>query len=305
MAALPKLSRLKPIVWTIHDAWPTTGVCVHSFECERWLTNCQGICPHPWGRSPLRHYTPALHWRFKQTVYQQIDVTLVAASQWTLDRVRRSPLLRHFPCQLIPFGVNLKKFAPQPRVECRQRLGIPLDHHVLAFRGNGIGNDLYKGMRSLQQALTLYQPSRPTCLLIFDDGQDFESFAGKYKVIDLGWVNEDMLVDALCASDVFLMPSLQESFGLMAVEAMACGIPVITFDGTAIPSVIKAPQAGLAIPSGDSVLLAAAVERLLGDSDLREAMGREGRLIAEREYSSQLYIQRHLDLYRTVFDRHK
>ena len=305
MLALPMLSQRKPIVWTIHDAWPTTGMCVYSFECEHWLTGCTVRCPYPRGKSPLRHYVPALHWRIKQMVYKHIDVNLVVASQWTQDRVQRSPLLRHLPCHLIPFGINLEIFAPKPKVQCRERLGIRPDERVLAFRGIPLKKDRYKGMRWLLEALGLYEPQEPTCLLILQDGRDFEFLSPKYRVLNLGWLDDDhQIVDALCAADLFLMPSVQEAFGLMAVESMACGTPVVVFEGTSLPDVIKAPRGGLTVPAKDSVALAGAIERLLRDDDLREKLGRQGRQIAEQEYSLPLYVQRHIQLYEAVVKRH-
>jgi len=301
IGALLRLSHLKPTVWTIHDAWPTTGMCLYSFGCERWLTGCRGRCPYPRGASPLRHYMPALHWQLKKRVYQHMDVTLVVASEWTRERVRRSPLLQHLPCQLIPFGIDLNVFTPHPKAESRQKLGIPSNYKVLAFRGVDLAKDLYKGMRWLHEALTIYEPAEPTCLLILQDGRDFESLSDKYKVINLGWVNnEDLLVEVLSAADVFLMPSIQEAFGLMAVESMSCGTPVIVFEGTALPGVIHAPRGGLAVPMKDSVALAGTVRYLIENDDLREEMGREGRQIAEQEYSFQLHAQRLLRLYQVM-----
>jgi glycosyltransferase involved in cell wall biosynthesis len=303
--AIPPMSQLRPIVWTIHDCWPTTGMCVYPFDCERWLTGCTGRCPYPRGKSPFRHYMPALHWRIKQMVYGLTDATLVVASKWTEARVQRSPLLRHLPRHLIPFGVDLEAFAPKPKAESRKRLGIWPDQRVLAFRGATLENDRYKGMHWLKEALTLYQPHQPTCLLVLEDGRDFVSLWPKYGLIDLRWTDGDRLVDALCAADLFLMPSIQEAFGLMAVESMACGTPVVVFENTALPDVIKAPLGGLAVATRDSVALAGAIERLLEDDDLRQRLGQQGRQIAEQEYSLALYVQRHLRVYEGALERHR
>jgi len=305
MLAMPILSRLKPVVWTIHDCWPTSGMCVHTFNCERWLTGCKVKCPYPRGRSPLRYYTPAFHWLLKRMIYKHIDATLVVASKWMQDRVQRSPLLGNLPCHLIPFGIDLETFVPRPKAECRERLGIWPDQRVIVFRGVALENDRYKGMRWLKAALTLYQPNKPTCLLILDDGRDFMSLWPKYRVINMGWVDGEQLIDVLCAGDLFLMPSIQESFGLMAVESMACGTPVVVLEGTSLPEVIKAPLGGVAVPSEDVVSLAGAIDRLLKDDDLRKKLGRQGRKIAEQEYSLALYVERHLRLYEAVVEKHR
>jgi len=303
--SLPMLSRLKPVVWTIHDPWAMTGGCEHSFECSRWLTGCSPRCLHPRCRSLFQHYIPYLHWGIKKRVYQRADVTLVVASQWMQDRIARSPLLRHLPCHRIPFGIDLEVFKPRSKIECRKKLGIAKDHKVIAFRDNGLKSDRIKGMRWLMAALKIYEPQEPTTLLIFQDGKRFKILSPKYSVITTGWVDGEDLVVALSAADVFLMPSIQEAFGLMAVEAMACGTPVIVFEGTSLPDVIKSPLGGLAVPAMDSVALAGAIKLLLDDDDLRSDLGKQARQIAEREYAFPLYVQRHINLYEEVIERHQ
>jgi glycosyltransferase involved in cell wall biosynthesis len=84
---------------------------------------------------------------------------------------------------------------------------------------------------------------------------------------------------------------------------MACGTPVVVFEGTALPDVIRAPQGGLAVPAKDSAALAAAIDRLLADAELRRKIGQQARQIAEQEYSFQLYMERHLQLYASVLEK--
>jgi glycosyltransferase involved in cell wall biosynthesis len=159
-------------------------------------------------------------------------------------------------------------------------------------------------MNWLMEALNVYKPQKPTTLLIFEDGKDFKVLSPKYSVITTGWIDGVDLADALSAADVFVMPSIQEAFGLMAVESMACGTPVIVFEGTALPDVIKSPLGGIAVPAKDSVALAGAIKRLLDDDDLRSELGGQARQLAEREYSFPLYVQRHIKLYEEVIERH-
>ena len=305
--SLPMLTRKKPVIWTIHDPWAMTGGCEHSFECNRWLNGCKPRCPHPRRMSMLRRYTPYLHWRIKKLVYQRSNLTLVVASQWMKDRIERSPLLRHLPCHHIPFGIDLEVFKPLSKVECRKKLGIPLGHKVIAFRDIGQSSKMsgYKGISYLMEALKLYNPIDPTTLLIFENGKGFKILSPKYEVLTPGWIDGEDLVIALSASDIFLMPSIQEAFGLMAVESMACGTPVIVFEGTALQDVIKAPLGGLAIPSRDSRALAEAIKQLLENDEFRYKLSRQARQIAEREYSFPQYVQRHINLYDKVIEHHR
>jgi glycosyltransferase involved in cell wall biosynthesis len=303
--SLPMLSRLKPMVWTIHDPWAMTGGCEHSFECDRWLTGCAPRCSHPRRRSLFQHYMPYLHWRIKRKVYQRADMTLIVASQWMQDRIERSPLLCHLRCHRIPFGIDLEIFRPRSKIECRRKLDIASDHKVIAFRDIGLEYpDRFKGMSWLMEALRIYEPQEPTTLLIFEDGKAFKILSPKYSVTTTGWIDGDNLAVALSAADVFVMPSIQEAFGLMAVESMACGTPVVTFDGTSLPDVIRAPLGGLAVPTKDSVALAGAIQKLLKDDGLRDRLGKQARQIAEQEYSFPLYVERHVNLYEDVISYH-
>ena len=303
--SLPRLSQLKPVVWTLHDIWAMTGGCEHSLECDRWLSGCSPRCPHPRCRSLFQHYTPYVHWKIKKKIYRNSKITLVVASQWMKDRVERSPLMNHLPCHYIPFGIDTNLFTPRSKAECRMKLGIPMDHKVIAFRDIGVQKDKYKGTRWLLEALKLYDPKVPTSLLIFEGGKSFYALSPKYNVVTTGWIDGESLVNAFSAADVFLMPSIQESFGLMAVEAMSCGVPVIVFDGTALPDVIKSPVGGLAVPAKNAEALMFAIKQFLENEEIRNKVSIQARELAVREYSFPLYVQRHVDLYQQVIEQHK
>ena len=247
---------------------------------------------------------PAFHWQIKQWIYRKSDFQIIVASKWMQENVRKSPLLHDYPCHLIPYGIDLEKFIPHPKEESRKKFGIPPDQKVIVFRDNGYFADRFKGMKWLMEALRMYEPNEPTALLILEDGSAFRSLSPKYNIITPGWIDGAELTVALSAGDVFLMPSILEAFGLMAVEAMACGTPVIVGEGTALPDVIHSPKGGLAVKTRDSAAIAGAIQRLLQDKELRESMGRQGRQIAEHEYSLSLYVQRHLELYQMAINQH-
>jgi glycosyltransferase involved in cell wall biosynthesis len=96
------------------------------------------------------------------------------------------------------------------------------------------------------------------------------------------------------------MPSTAEAFGMMAVESMACGTPVIVFDGTALPDVIHAPEGGISVPARDSKALADAITGLLKDEQRYAQLVENGLRIVREEYSLEKYIQRHIELYKSI-----
>ena len=93
------------------------------------------------------------------------------------------------------------------------------------------------------------------------------------------------------------MPSIAEGFGLMAVESMACGTPVIVFEGTALPETIAAPDCGIAVPYKDSDALRQAIERLLRDPDLHRHLRENGLRHVAAKHSFEAYAKGYLRLY--------
>ena len=131
-----------------------------------------------------------------------------------------------------------------------------------------------------------------------------DEFIGKFQIVELGWTNdEDLMVASHQAADFFVMPSTAEAFGLMAAEAMACGRPVICFEGTSLPGVTFAPEAGLAVPARDAVALAAAMTRWIENPEEVSKRGRRSRELAEAHYGVDLYVERLAAVYRSAVER--
>jgi glycosyltransferase involved in cell wall biosynthesis len=297
----PIIGRTKSLVWTIHDPWMLTGHCVHPLACDRWRTGC-GECPDLERSIPMRRDRSALMWRIKKSVIHRSRPTLVVASRYMQKMVSESPIFRNLPLRLIPFGVSNSIFRSEGREEARARYDIPPESHVLAFRFCGL-EDPHKGGQSLIDALRTYRPTRPTTLVVLDRTDGVEELSSKYTVRQLGWVNEPpALADALRAADLFLMPSAAEAFGMMAVEAMACGTPVVACEGTSLPDVIMAPRGGVVVPQNEPAMLADAIDSLLNSPGRRREIGKDAERIAREHYSEEAYIDRHLELYGELWE---
>jgi glycosyltransferase involved in cell wall biosynthesis len=298
------LFAMKPSVWTFHDPWPLTGHCVHPVECEGWLSGC-GTCPYLDRTFPIAHDRADRMWRAKQRVFADLDLDVVVASDWMLDKVKRSPLTKHFEhVHLIPFGIETRQFVPDDQKKnSRRRLGIPEDEFVVLFRATPWE---FKGLSHAIDAFAAKPPARPTTLLTVDHRGLLKALRRRYRIVDLGWVDDDTLYPLVfSACDVFVMPSLAEGFGLMAVEAMAAGRPVVCFEGTAVPTVAHAPECGIAVPAGDSAALRAALDRLARDPSESARRGRLGREIVAAQYGHERYLDSIAELYGSVLWRHQ
>jgi glycosyltransferase involved in cell wall biosynthesis len=301
---MPHLSHRRPTVWTLHDPWALTGHCVHPLDCERWRTGC-GRCPDLKRNFTVWSDTTAMVWRAKRRAYARSPLTLVVASRWMKERVEASPLTAHLPCRIIPFGLDLTTWRPRDRRACRERLGIPAEAKVIAFRmAAGAKHRLAKGVPWLLEALHRLPPGTATDLLVFDDCGQLQELAGRYHIHELGWIeDQSRLADAMSAADVFVMPSLAESFGMMALESMACGTPVIATAETATAELVGPAGTGLCVAPRDGEALASALAELLHDDARRAAMGAAGRALVETEHSAETYRDRHIELYAELAER--
>jgi N-acetyl-alpha-D-glucosaminyl L-malate synthase BshA len=127
---------------------------------------------------------------------------------------------------------------------------------------------------------------RARCLGVYDSC----AFVGK----------QPKIVDYLSASDVLLLPSEQESFGLAALEAMACELPVIASRVGGLPEVVTDGETGFLSEVGDVEKMANDAAHLLTDNDFRQEMGRRARESAISRYRTDLIIPRYVEFYEKI-----
>ena len=298
---LSLISSRKPTVWTIHDPWAVTGHCIYPMDCNKWMSECDR-CPDLSVHFPMLKDNTNLMFNTKRDIYKDIDAHLVVASPWMETMVASSPLLGSKPISRIPFGIDLDFFSDSYSLNARTTLGIQHDEIVICFRSI---DGHFKGMKYIVEALRHIKSNQKICLLTMNTIGLLDEFASQFRIVELGWLNDDALIrDALAACDFFLMPSTAEAFGVMAIEAMACGKPVISFDGTSLPEVIAAPDAGISVPMRDATALARAIQRLIDDPSERTSRGRKCRHYAEQNYGQDLHVERMSTLYRSIRASH-
>jgi glycosyltransferase involved in cell wall biosynthesis len=291
--ALPLLSRRRPTVWLLHDQWALTGHVAYSLDCERWRIGC-GACPYLEEYPRLPRDTTALLWRLKRAVYARSRLTLVVPSQWLLDLVAASPLLRRFRALRIPNGIDTSLFSPGPRNEARARLDLPAGRRIVFFAAADL-QERRKGLHLLLEALR--RMAEPPLLVVAGNG----TVAADVDVRQLGSVTDErLLADAYRAADVFAIPTLADVLTQTAQESIACGTPCVAFDRGGVTEVVRHLETGYQAAFGDAAELARGLETLLGDEALLARLSGRCREVAEQEYSVELQVRRYLDLYEEV-----
>ena len=204
--------------------------------------------------------------------------------------------------EVIPNFICQTDYARHPVDALRSTLapqGEPLLVHVSTFRPVKRPGDCVEILaRVLQQGIT-------TRLVMVGDGAERTNLEhrarslGVYdKCIFVG--KQPKIVDYLSAADVLLLPSEQESFGLAALEAMACEVPVVASRVGGIPEVVTDGETGFLSEVGDVDKMSIDAARLLSDPTLRREMGKRARESAVSRYRTDIVIPQYIDFYNRV-----
>jgi glycosyltransferase involved in cell wall biosynthesis len=284
-----------PVVWTQHDMNAFTGGCAYNRGCDGFERSC-GACPqlgsnNPWDLS----YQNCKH---KEAVFLSIlrgRLQIVTPSRWMAGEVARSSLMNGFPVSVIPYGLNTQVFAPQDRIQARSRLGIPPEARVVLFLAASVAVKR-KGFSLLAEALANLDSADNVFLLSIGSGRP--AIGSAVPHLHLGSTNDDRyLAEVYSSADVFAIPSLQDNLPNTAMEALACGTPVVGFAVGGIPEMVRAGVTGLAVPVLDVSALRSGIIHMLEDTEGQAAMRARCRHLAVSEYSLEIQAERYAALY--------
>ena len=235
---------------------------------------------------------PALRIRVEGEIAQQADLLIGSTSDEADDLIRlygADPEHVH----VVAPGIDLATFQPLDRADARRKIGYG-PGRVLLFVGR---LERLKGVDVAIRALALLRDRANDDVRLIVLGEDVrdgdESEKERLKLVAsasgvrdrvdfLGSVAHHELPYFYAAADVCVMPSYSESFGLVALEAQACGRPVVASGVSGLRSVVRDEVSGYLIDDHDPAIYAERIGRLLADPELAQQMGRRGRLLAQR-----------------------
>ncbi|MCX7626310.1 MAG: glycosyltransferase [Candidatus Sumerlaeaceae bacterium] len=214
--------------------------------------------------------------------------------------------LRRFrdKCEIVPLGIEIERFSPSPAMlaqaqQIKSKIGAPIVLFVGRLR-------YYKGLHFLIEAMRSVEAQ----LVIVGSGPE-EGFlhekAAQARVEErvhfVGELDDSDVLPYFHAADVFCLPShlRSEAFGICQIEAMACGVPVVsTALDTGVPFVNQHGETGFVVPPADPSALASALNRLLGDESLRSTFGEAAQRRAAALFSAQRMTNLVKKVYRKV-----
>jgi glycosyltransferase involved in cell wall biosynthesis len=292
------LSR-QPLVLTLRDMWALTGGCHYSGDCERYTQSC-GQCPQL-GSDRDRDLSRWV-WQRKARAWRGLALTLVAPSRWMADRVAQSPLLRHCRVEVIPNSLDAQVYQPLPQSLARQQLGLPQSRPLVLFGAIDATTDRRKGYHLLVPAMQQLAQKWPDVeLVVFGATAPIATLG--IPTHNLGRLETAALAQAYAAADVMVVPSLQESFGKTAAEALACGTPVVAFRGTGLVDIVDHQQTGYLAAPFDVADLAAGMAWVLADADRHAQLRQAARTQALQRFALEHQAVQYRDLFQDLCGR--
>ncbi len=245
---------------------------------------------------------------------------IIASTQAEVAQLRWLMQLNTDNVNVIPPGVDLELFHWFPQDEARRKIEVSLDDTFILFVGRV---EPLKGADTLMHALKLLQdssdlPSNTRVAIIGGDpSQPRESrFAEMDRLMALcdeldlddvvaflGKRAQETLNNYYVSADVVVMPSIYESFGMVALEAMACGTPVIASEIGGLAFLVRDGETGFLVPDRDPAALAEKLRCVIQDEDLRKQLGAQAAAYAE-EYAWPKITERVMDVYAAVIESH-
>jgi glycosyltransferase involved in cell wall biosynthesis len=210
----------------------------------------------------------------------------------------------------IHYGINRDEFLSSlglnPAQAVRSELGIPADALVIGSVGRLVAE---KEVLGLLKAFALVTGviDNVHCLLVGDGPQraELEAWAAvgglEHHVTFAGYRRD--VARLMAAMDVFTLNSRREAFGMVLLEAMALGLPVVSTTTGSIPEIVVEDVTGHLVTAGDERQLASRLIELLRSPEKRQAMGNAGRQRAETEFSVSRMVEKTIDVYRSVMEQ--
>lgn len=286
-----------PVVWTFHDCWSFTGHCAHYefIGCEKWLTQCEK-CPQKseYPKSSLidnsfRNYID------KKRLFNSIkNLTIIPVSKWLGEETEKS-FLKNNSIKVIQNGIDLDRFNVSDEkiiINTKQNLNISDEFVIL-----GVANpwSVKKGLDYFV-ALSERLSSDYKIVMVGLSKKQLKKLPN--NIIGLERTkNVQQLSELYAAADIFLNPTLEDTFPTTNLESLACGTPVVTFKSGGSPEAIS-EETGFVVEKEDIDGLENSIYKIKERS--REYYQKACRHRAEKFFDKKKCFLEYIELYKEV-----
>jgi glycosyltransferase involved in cell wall biosynthesis len=234
-------------------------------------------------------------YKVKKALLVSADFSIVVPSLWLKRKVEQS-FLKDKKIYLVYNGIDTDVFKPYSKDESREELNLPKDKTIVTFASSGGLANTWKGIEYAYAVMNKF--SNDDSVMFLSIGGINEEMKKVPNLVQIPYVKDkQLLAKYYSASDIFLSPTLAESFGLTIAEAMSCGTPVVSFGVGAVPELIDHMQNGFIARHKDVEGLAVGMRMLMADAMLAKKMS----LSARDKIVEKFNLQKMLDGYESVY----
>lgn len=285
-----------PVVWTFHDCWSFTGHCAYYefVDCQKWKTQCEK-CPQ------THEYPKALadnsykNYLLKKQIFNSVmNLTIVPVSNWLGDETKKSFLKNH-KIKVIQNGIDLNKFSIQKNNDVKRRYNIGNKYLIL---GVATPWNNRKGLKFFIELSGRLSKNYQLILVGLNKKQinDLPS-----NIIGLERTESILeLAELYSAADVFVNPTLEDTFPTTNLESLACGTPIITFRSGGSPEAVN-EETGIVVEKEDVDGLENAIYKIKEKSkEYYQVVCRER---AEKYFDKKKCFSEYIKLYQEILNQ--
>ena len=286
---IKKLTKLnKPIIWTMHDMWPCTGIYHHTKDSP-FYTNTIG-----------KRFLTKRTTRKKGDLYKSGQISFVCCSHWLENEAKKSTLTNPYTITCIPNPIDTTVFK-RLKQNTRTELGLPENKFLILFGALNV-TDKQKGIDYLIKSLEHLQKNFPVLhknieLVVFGQVKTEIQSLFNVPIHAMGYLNDiNQIVKLYNAIDIFITSSLEENLPNTIMESMACGTPCIGFNIGGIPEMIDHKQNGYVAEYLNAQDLAIGIDWILNKANYNELSISALQKVVDN-YSEDVVTSQYLKLY--------
>ena len=287
------LSKLKPVIWTFHDMWAFTGGCHYSSDCVNFKKVCDDCFYLKDSSLSEKIQEEKLHG------WSRDQFKILTTSNWLAEEARSSRIFNKWEVNVLPTPIDTKVFYPLIKDELRIRYKLSVSDYYVLFGAVDL-EDERKGFRLLLEAFNILNDRIPNLHLItFGKG---EVKIDRCKVTSFGSVSsQKKLNDIYNLSDIFVLPSIQDNLPNTVMEALSCGVPVVSFNSGGVVDMVEHRKNGYIIDKFDPEGLVTGMEYFLSE-EIRKAAGLKARKKIVTHFSEEKLIPEYISLYQAAIE---
>jgi len=291
----------RPIIWTMHDMWPLTGICHYSGECFEYKKSCSQC---QIANSKLSKVIAKVNWKRKRRTYSKSkQIGFVSPSSWLYKIAKQSSLLSDKLIYHIPNPIDVEIFKPVEKSVAKNILGLDSQNKYILFGALDATSDRRKGLLEFIKSLKNIKNQKIRVIFMGDLSNDNNIKSGNLNRSNfyfMGRLYDNLSLRLLySACDVVAVPSLQENLSNIIMEAMSCGTPVVAFDVGGNRDMVDHMENGFIANPSDSLDFGFGIEWILNNNEY-EILSKRAREKITTNFRSDIIADMYLKTFNSL-----